>query len=99
MDSEYDFFTFNTINEGGTVNVVLLLSPQLNQMGPDRPIAVAVQVDDESIQTEYFIPPAPPGTLPPQWNGNDGFVANAIVPVNTSWKAAPGAHTLKVDYT
>ena len=66
-------------------------------MGPDRPIKVAVQVDSQTPQTVAFIPPSSPGTLPPQWDGNDGFVANAIVSVVTNWAAAPGAHTLKVN--
>ncbi|KAL5525645.1 hypothetical protein ACEPAG_6981 [Sanghuangporus baumii] len=93
---EYDFFNFNTIGGSGNVSANVLVSPTLNSMGPDRPIKLAVQMDDESSQTIAFIPPAPPGELPPQWDGNDGFVANSIVNVATSWSAPPGAHTLKL---
>ena len=73
-----------------------MVSPTLNNMGPDEPIAFAMQLDGGSVETMYFIPPAAPGTLPPQWNGYDGYVANAIVDVPMTVKAAPGAHTLKV---
>ncbi|EJD06938.1 uncharacterized protein FOMMEDRAFT_152276 [Fomitiporia mediterranea MF3/22] len=93
---EYDFYNFNTIGGGGKISANVLVSPTLNSMGPDRPIKIAVQMDDQTPQTVAFIPPAPPGTLPPQWDGNDGFVANAIVSVPTSWSAQPGAHTLKL---
>ena len=74
----------------------MLVSPTLNSMGPDRPIKLGVQVDDISPQTKAFIPLSAPGTLPEEWDGTDGFVANAIVPVVISWYAPPGAHTLKV---
>ena len=74
----------------------VLVSPTLNSMGRDRPIKVAIQMDDQAPQTVPFIPFSKPGTLPPQWDGNDGFVANAIVSVVTNWNAPPGAHTLKV---
>ncbi|THH00581.1 hypothetical protein EW145_g7057 [Phellinidium pouzarii] len=93
---EYDFLNFNTINDGGNVSATLLVSPSLNSMGPDRPIKIAVQIDDQTPQTVAFIPPSAPGTLPPQWDGNDGFVANAIVSVVTNWSAPPGAHTFKI---
>ncbi|EJD06965.1 uncharacterized protein FOMMEDRAFT_102997 [Fomitiporia mediterranea MF3/22] len=93
---EYDFYNFNTINGTGNVSATVLVSPTLNFMGPDRPIKVAVQMDSQSPQTVAFIPSAPPGQLPPQWDGDDGFVANAIVNVVTSWSAPPGAHTLKL---
>lgn len=65
-------------------------------MGSDRPIKVAVQIDSQEPQTVAFIPDAPPGQLPAQWDGNDGFVANAAVDVVTNWPLPPGAHTLKV---
>ena len=94
--SEYDFFNFNTIGGSGNVSANVLVSPTLNSMGPDRPIKIAVQMDGQSPQTVAFIPPAPPGKLPPQWDGNDGFVANSIVSVMSHWSAPPGAHTLKV---
>ena len=94
--SEYDFFTFNTINDAGNVTVHTLVSPTLNNLGPDEPIGLAVQLDSQAPQTVYFIPPAAPGQLPAQWDGNDGFVANSIVDAMTSFVAPPGAHTLKV---
>lgn len=50
------------------------VAPTLNSLGPDRPVAVAVQVDSLDPQTTYFIPPAAPGSLPAQWDGLDGFV-------------------------
>ncbi|KAI5117957.1 hypothetical protein M0805_001619 [Coniferiporia weirii] len=93
---EYDFLNFNTVNGGGNVTATVLVSPTLNYMGPNEPISIAVQMDDQTPQTVAFIPTSAPGTLPAQWDGNDGFVANAIVSVVTSWPAAPGAHTLKV---
>ncbi|KAH8117845.1 hypothetical protein DFH11DRAFT_1839415 [Phellopilus nigrolimitatus] len=93
---EYDFLNFNTINDAGNVSATVLVSPSLNSMGPDRPIKIAVQMDSQVPQTVAFIPPSAPGTLPAQWDGNDGFVANAIVSVVTNWTASPGAHTLKL---
>lgn len=72
------------------------VSPTLNSFGPDRPISFAVQVDSQAPQIQQFIPPAAPGSLPAQWDGNDGFVANAIVNVVTNVSASPGAHTLTV---
>ncbi|KAH8117866.1 hypothetical protein DFH11DRAFT_863501 [Phellopilus nigrolimitatus] len=93
---EYDFLNFNTINDTGNVSVTVLVSPSLNSMGPDRPIKIAVQMDSQAPQTVAFIPPSAPGTLPAQWDGDDGFVANAIVSVITNWTASPGAHTLKL---
>ena len=53
-------------------------------------------MDDQEPQVKAFIPLSAPGTLPDEWNGTDGFVANAIVPVVTTWSAPPGAHTVKV---
>ncbi|KAL5526413.1 hypothetical protein ACEPAF_8136 [Sanghuangporus sanghuang] len=93
---EYDFFNFNTINGSGIVSADVLVSPTLNSMGPDRPIKIAVQMDKQPPQTVAFIPSSAPGTLPAQWDGDDGFVANAIVSVVTNWTAYPGAHTLKL---
>lgn len=78
------------------MTVHTLVSPTLNYIGPDEPIGLAVQVDALAPQTVYFIPPAAPGTLPAEWDGNDGFVANSIVDAVTSFVAPPGAHTLKV---
>lgn len=66
-------------------------------MGPTQPIGVGIQLDDQPIQSVYFVPPSKPGTLPAQWNGNDGFAANSIVDVATTWKGAwPGKHTVTV---
>ena len=76
-----------------------MLSPTLNFMGPDEPIKIGVQMDDQSIQTLPFIPPSSPGTLPPQWNGDDGYVANSIVSASVNVPASPGTHTLKVRST
>ena len=93
---EYDFFTFNTINQAGSITIHAMVSPTLNNMGPTEPISFAMQLDGGNVQTMQFIPPAAPGTLPPQWSGNDGYVANAIVDVPMTVAAAPGKHTLKV---
>ncbi|KDQ23911.1 glycoside hydrolase family 115 protein [Pleurotus ostreatus PC15] len=89
---EYDFVNFNTI--GGGLNVTTLVSPSLNANGLDRPLGVAVQIDNLNPQTKYFIPPAVPGALPSEWNT---FVANSIVPVQTSFTGLqPGTHTLRI---
>ncbi|KAI0791027.1 hypothetical protein C8Q75DRAFT_890923 [Abortiporus biennis] len=93
---EYDFLTFNTINGGGNISVTTLVSPSLNAFGPDRPLALAVQVDSSAPQTTYFIPTAPAGSLPDAWDGLDGFVANSIVSIHNTFSAPPGAHTLKI---
>ncbi|CAL1698338.1 unnamed protein product [Somion occarium] len=93
---EYDFFTFNTVDGSGNVTFTTLVSPSLNAFGPDRPLALAIQVDSQAPQTNYFIPSAPEGALPDAWDGLDGFVANSIVSVVTSFPAPPGAHTLKI---
>ncbi|KAJ8507506.1 hypothetical protein ONZ45_g10131 [Pleurotus djamor] len=91
---EYDFVNFNTINNSGNISVTTLVSPSLNANGPDRPIALAIQIDDQPAQIKAFIPPAAPGALPSQWNG---FVSNAIVSVDTPFTGIqPGSHTLKV---
>lgn len=74
--SEYDFFNFNTIGNAGHVIVHTFVSPSLNAYGTDRPIAVAVSIDSLAPQTTYFFPPAVPGSLPPQWDGTDGFVVS-----------------------
>lgn len=94
--SEYDFYNFNTIDDAGNISTTVLVSPTLNYISPDRPINIAVQMDDQDPQTVAFIPSAAPGQLPAEWDGNDGFVANAAVSVVTDWTAPPGAHTLKV---
>ncbi|KAI0946298.1 hypothetical protein AcV7_010311 [Taiwanofungus camphoratus] len=93
---EYDFYTFNTYNESGNITVTTYLSPSLNALGPDRPLAVGLQVDSDEPQVSCFIPNATPGSLPAQWDGLDGWVSNNIVTVPLSFPAAPGAHTLTV---
>jgi hypothetical protein len=77
--SEYDFYNFNTIGEGGNITVHTLVSPTLNSLEPNRPVGVAVSVDSLEPQTTYFIPLAAPGSLPPQWDGTDGFVVRLFV--------------------
>ena len=89
--SEYDFFTFN--NNAGNITVTTYVSPSLNAFGPDRPIGFAVQVDSQAPQTNYFIPPAPAGSLPDAWNQ---FVSDSIVLTSNSFTADPGAHTVKI---
>jgi hypothetical protein len=93
--SEYDFYNFNTLS-GGLVLVTAYLSPSLNGNGNDRPLGLALQVDDLSPVSKYPIPYAPATTIPAGWGGADGFVANSIVPVQASFKIAPGKHTLRV---
>jgi len=94
LASEYDFFNFNTIQDSGNVTVITHVSPSLNANGQDRPLGFAVQIDDLSTQSSYFMPFAEPGQLPSVWND---FVGNSIVPVNMTFSdVAPGAHTLKV---
>ncbi|KAI0262821.1 hypothetical protein BC834DRAFT_971882 [Gloeopeniophorella convolvens] len=90
---QYDFFNFNT-DQSGNVNVTVLVSPTLNAMGDDRPVALGVQVDSQTPQTTYFIPLATPGNEPPQWDTDDGWVANSIVSINGTFSAPPGKHTL-----
>ncbi|EGO20146.1 glycoside hydrolase family 115 protein [Serpula lacrymans var. lacrymans S7.9] len=92
----YDFYNFNTIGQAGNVTITTFVGPSLNANGADRPIAFAIQVDDESPLTEYFIPDSTPGTLPAAWDGMDGFAATNVVPVMTNFTAPPGAHTLKI---
>ena len=55
-------------------------------------------MDNQAPQTMAFIPSSAPGSLPPQWDGLDGFVANAGVKVVTTWSAPPGKHTFKVRF-
>jgi hypothetical protein len=93
FDSEYDFVNFNTIDQSGNITVNLFVSPSLNANGNDRPLGIAMQIDDEAPQTAYFIPFAAPGEEPPEWND---FVANSIVPIAGNFTAWPGNHTLKV---
>lgn len=79
------------------MTVTIFVSPSLNANGMDRPIGFAAQIDSLTTQSSYFIPPSVPGTLPDAWDGNDGWVANAIVSVPMKFAGlSPGAHTLKV---
>jgi hypothetical protein len=78
------------------VTVTAYVSPTLNNNAPDRPIALALQMDALPPFVSHFIPAAAAGALPAAWGGNDGFVANNVVAVTTNMPAAPGAHTLKV---
>ncbi|OBZ74369.1 hypothetical protein A0H81_05491 [Grifola frondosa] len=78
---EYDFYIFNTQNQTGNI----------------PPLAIAMQIDSGALQTNYFIPPAIPGEYPPEWSGNDGWVANSIVTVPMDFDVPPGAHVLKVN--
>lgn len=97
---EYDFFNFNTIASSGNLTVTTLVSPSLNANGKDRPLGFAVQIDSLDAQVKYFIPAAASGTLPAGWDGTDGFVANSIVSVPTTFTGVqPGKHTLKVRIT
>ncbi|KAJ3491899.1 hypothetical protein NLI96_g361 [Meripilus lineatus] len=93
---EYDFFTFNTVGNKGTVNIVTYLSPTWNANGQDRPVAFAVQIDSQAPQTNHFFPLSAPGSSPAAWNGYDGFVANSIITTNNAFTVPPGAHTLKI---
>jgi hypothetical protein len=95
VDSEYDFYTFNSLT-GGTANITAYLTPSLNALGADRPLAFAIQVDSQTPQTIYPIPLAAPGVLPPVWGGADGFVGANIVRASTQVPMSPGGHTLKV---
>lgn len=93
--SEYDFFTFNTVNDSGNITVTAYMGPSLNALGPDRPLAVALQVDSGEPQVTYF-PNGAPGAEPPQWDTLDGWAADNLIFVPGSFVAPPGAHTLKV---
>ena len=94
--SEYDFYLFNTVAQGGNVTIMTLVSPSLNSLGDDRPLGIALQIDDGAPQTSHFVPPATPGNLPNAWDGVDGWVANSIIEVPMVFQVQPGAHTLKV---
>ncbi|KAH9943881.1 hypothetical protein B0H21DRAFT_747405 [Amylocystis lapponica] len=86
---EYDFYTFDAEN----VTVTAYVSPSLNALGPDRPLALGMQVDADTPQVRYYIPNATPGALPNAWNE---WVSDNIVTVPMNFTASPGAHTLTV---
>ncbi|KAN0079908.1 glycoside hydrolase family 115 protein [Tylopilus felleus] len=92
----YAFYNFNTIGQAGNITITTYVAPSLNANGDDRPLAFAIQVDDEMPQTQYFIPYAAPGTMPAAWDGMNGFAATNIVAVMRSFTALPGAHELKI---
>ncbi|OBZ78464.1 hypothetical protein A0H81_01605 [Grifola frondosa] len=93
---EYDFYTFNSQNQKGNITITAYVSPSLNALSDDRPLAIAAQIDSGALQTNYFVPPASGGNLPPQWDGNDGWAANSIISVPMVFTASSGAHTLKL---
>lgn len=64
--SQYDFYNFNAVN--GTVAITAYVSPSMNANGRDRPLGFAIQVDNETPQTVYYIPSNVPGQLPTGWD-------------------------------
>ncbi|KAG6853735.1 hypothetical protein C0991_001869 [Blastosporella zonata] len=94
---EYDFYNFNTQGESGNLTITTQVTPTMNNGEADRPVAFAVQLDSQAIQTFYFYPSATPGGYPAAWGGDDGFVANMIVSVPALFTGVtPGAHKLKI---
>ncbi|KAI0691797.1 hypothetical protein BC835DRAFT_1278866 [Cytidiella melzeri] len=93
---EYDFYTFNTLGGGGNVTVTTFVAPTLNALGDDRALKIAVSVDSGEPVITQFIADEVPGSVPPDWDGLDGFIANSIVSVVNTLDVAPGAHTLKI---
>ena len=75
------------------------VSPALNNLGDDRPLGLALQIDGGSAQTQHFIPKSDPGVLPNGWDGEDGWAANSIIDVNFKFSVGTGAHTLKVRFS
>lgn len=92
--SEYNFYTFNSIDQAGDITITTYVSPSMNAFGDDRPLAFALQVDSDPAQISYFMPPSAPGEEPPEWSGLDGYAANNVVAVPLTFAASPGAHTL-----
>ncbi|KAH9837735.1 uncharacterized protein C8Q71DRAFT_898158 [Rhodofomes roseus] len=87
----YDFYTFNSIN--GNISVTAYVAPSLNSLGPDRPLAIGMQIDSDEPQVSYYIPNSTPGTLPDAWSQ---WVSENIVYVPMNFRASPGAHSLTV---
>ncbi|QRV92865.1 glycoside hydrolase family 115 protein [Ceratobasidium sp. AG-Ba] len=92
---EYDFYTFNT-PASGNVTLTSYISPALNGNGNNRPVGFAVQIDSGAPQSIYYSPVTSARSTPAGWGGNDGWVANSIVNIQTKHTVSPGAHTLKV---
>jgi hypothetical protein len=92
---EYDFFSFNS--SGGNITVNVMLSPSLNAATDEQPLAYSIQIDSQAPVEVVPIGPEIPGGLPDGWDGLDGWVANSIVPSQTTFSGVnPGAHTLKI---
>ena len=97
---EYDFFNFNSFQgNNDSINVILYLSPSLNANTDAQPLAYSIQVDSQVPITVVPVGPEVPGGLPDGWNGLDGWVANSIITVSTTFEGVSrGNHTLKVSY-
>ena len=97
---EYDFFNFNSFQgNNDSINVILYLSPSLNANTDAQPLAYSIQVDSQAPITVVPVGPEVPGGLPDGWNGLDGWVANSIITVSTTFQGVSrGNHTLKVSY-
>ena len=95
---EYDFFNFNSFQENNdSINVILYLSPSLNANTDAQPLAYSIQVDSQAPITVLPVGTEVPGGLPDGWDGLDGWVANSIIKVSTTFKGVSrGNHTLKV---
>ncbi|KIY44327.1 hypothetical protein FISHEDRAFT_51503 [Fistulina hepatica ATCC 64428] len=94
---EYDFYLFSDSEDN--VTVTTYLSPSFNSLGDDRPLAYAIQLDDDAVQrVDYIEFPTSPGEVAIAWGGDDGYVANAIVTADTvfSYNNSTGVHTLKI---
>ena len=99
MFREYDFFNFNSFQGNDSINVILYLSPSLNANTDAQPLAYSIQVDSQAPITEVPVGPEVPGGLPDGWDGLDGWVANSIITVSTTFNGVSrGNHTLKVGY-
>lgn len=97
---EYDFFNFNSFQgNNDSINVILYLSPSLNSNTDAQPLAYSIQVDSQAPITVVPVGPEKPGGLPDGWDGLDGWVANFIITVPTTFKGiSRGNHTLKVSH-
>ncbi|KAG5636008.1 hypothetical protein H0H81_009388 [Sphagnurus paluster] len=86
-----------TLPNGGGITITIYVAPSWNAGEKNRPLSFAVQLDGGAPKTQQFFPQPKPGGLPGAWGGADGFVANAIISVVTTFAGiTPGAHTLKV---